>query len=74
MLKFCEIENVDRNVYVCIELSYEYLKGRVVKKCFLLCFLFLEDFEIDIGELVNYVMGFGLFDDDGVDLFIMVKF
>lgn len=73
MSKLCEIENVDRNVYACIELSYEYLKGRVAKKCFLLCSLFPEDSEIDIGELANYAMGFGLFDDDGVDSFIMAK-
>ncbi|XP_057540354.1 probable disease resistance protein At4g27220 [Amaranthus tricolor] len=69
--KLTDIETVDRNVYACFRLSYDYLKAEATKKCFLLCSLFPEDHEIDIEELTKYAMGFGLFQD--VDSFRSVK-
>lgn len=60
-----DIEAVDHqeNVYERIKLSYDFLKGDVTKKCFLLCSLFPEDHEIEMGELALYATGFGLFDE-----------
>ncbi|KAM5582465.1 putative disease resistance protein [Rosa sericea] len=47
----------------CIRLSYDYLKDEDYKSCFLLCCLFPEDYDIQIENLFNYVIGKGLFRD-----------
>lgn len=69
--RLIDIETVDRNVYACFRLSYDYLRAEATRKCFLLCSLFPEDHEIDVDELSKYAMGFGVFQD--VDSFISVK-
>ncbi|VVA20264.1 PREDICTED: probable disease resistance [Prunus dulcis] len=53
----------DGDVFKCIKLSYEYLKGEDAKSCFLLCSLFAEDSDIAIQDLFSYGFGYGLFRD-----------
>ncbi|CAL2235886.1 unnamed protein product [Prunus armeniaca] len=53
----------DGDVFKCIKLSYDYLKGEDAKSCFLLCSLFAEDSNIAIQDLFSYGFGLGLFRD-----------
>ncbi|KAM3690833.1 hypothetical protein ACJW30_09G150600 [Castanea mollissima] len=55
------ISGLDSKVYSSIELSYSYLKSDEAKSCFLLCCLFLEDYDIPIEFLVRYGVGQRLF-------------
>ncbi|XP_061982895.1 disease resistance protein RPS2-like isoform X2 [Populus nigra] len=52
-----------RNAYACLKLSYDYLKYKETKLCFLLCCLFPEDYDIPIEELTRYAVGYGLHQD-----------
>ncbi|XP_020535275.1 probable disease resistance protein At4g27220 [Jatropha curcas] len=52
---------MQNEVYLQIELSYDYLRSEDAKLCFLLCCLFPEDFDIPIEYLVRYGMGLRLF-------------
>ena len=62
--RLAAIETVDpQQKFYGIKSSYDFLKGEVTKKCFLLCSLFPEDHEIEMGELAFYATGFGLFDE-----------
>ncbi|KAK2639069.1 hypothetical protein Ddye_026864 [Dipteronia dyeriana] len=61
--KFTDIETVDQNVFGCLKLSYDFLKGEETKFCFLLCSLFPEDYEIDLEELLRYGLGLDLYGD-----------
>uniref|UniRef100_A0A2N9EA06 RRM domain-containing protein n=2 Tax=Fagus sylvatica TaxID=28930 RepID=A0A2N9EA06_FAGSY len=45
----------------CIKLSYDYLKDREAKACFLICCLFPEDHNISKEVLARYAMGLRLF-------------
>ncbi|KAF5934712.1 hypothetical protein HYC85_025841 [Camellia sinensis] len=56
------ISGVDEKVFKSLELSYDYLESNEAKKCFLLCSLYPEDFDIPIEDLVRYVIGIELFD------------
>ncbi|XVF79158.1 hypothetical protein PTKIN_Ptkin14bG0197500 [Pterospermum kingtungense] len=67
-LKSCrlmEIRNVeeeaDENAYMCLKISYDYLRTKTTKRCFLLCSLYPEDHLIDLEELVRYAWGLGLY-------------
>ncbi|CAL8997652.1 unnamed protein product [Prunus brigantina] len=51
------------DVFKCIKLSFDYLKGEDAKSCFLLCSLFAEDSNIAIKDLFSYGFGYGLFRD-----------
>ncbi|XP_076887344.1 disease resistance protein UNI-like [Bidens hawaiensis] len=46
-----------------LKLSYDYLKNKVAKSCFLLCSLFPEDAVIDLKRLAYYGLALGIFDD-----------
>ncbi|KAH9802683.1 putative disease resistance protein [Citrus sinensis] len=61
--KLVDVEDVDVDVYACLKLSYDYLKGENTKLVFLLCSLFPEDFKIEVEDLVRYGIGLGLFED-----------
>ncbi|XP_022733515.1 putative disease resistance protein At3g14460 isoform X2 [Durio zibethinus] len=54
-------EEVSEDIYNCLKLSYDYLKGDNIRTCFLLCSLFPEDWNIKIEELVMLAIGHGLF-------------
>ncbi|OVA13003.1 Disease resistance protein [Macleaya cordata] len=54
------IDGMDHKVISSIKLSYDYLGNEIIRKCFLLCCLFPEDYRISLDELMMYVMG----DDD----------
>ncbi|KAI7987383.1 Disease resistance protein [Camellia lanceoleosa] len=56
------ISGVDEKVFKSLELSYDYLESNEAKKCFLLCSLYPEDFDIPIEDLVRYVIGIELFE------------
>ncbi|OMO87990.1 Disease resistance protein [Corchorus capsularis] len=59
-----DIEGVaedDKNAYMCLKLSYDFLKLDSTKKCFLLCSLYPEDHSIFIEELVRHAWGLELF-------------
>ncbi|KAJ9691566.1 hypothetical protein PVL29_013678 [Vitis rotundifolia] len=54
------IRGVRKNVYSCVELSYDHLEGDEVKSLFLLCAL-LGDGDISMDRLLQYAMGLNLF-------------
>ncbi|XP_022735537.1 probable disease resistance protein At4g27220 [Durio zibethinus] len=54
-------EEVSQDIYNCLKLSYDYLKGDNIRTCFLLCSLFPEDWDIEIEELIMFAIGYGLF-------------
>ncbi|OMO52543.1 Disease resistance protein [Corchorus capsularis] len=51
----------DRNAYICLKLSYDFLKLEHTKKCFLLCSFYPEDHSIPIEELVRHAWSLELF-------------
>lgn len=64
-LEMSHTTNLDdeEDVFRCIKLSYDYLKGNDAKSFFLLCCLFPEDSDIQIEDLLKYGFGKGLFRD-----------
>ncbi|PPD67739.1 hypothetical protein GOBAR_DD35383 [Gossypium barbadense] len=59
--RLTEIEDViEENAYVCLRVSFDYLKNMETKTCFLLCSLFPEDDEIYVENLVGYAWGLKL--------------
>ncbi|CAN6693449.1 unnamed protein product [Malus baccata var. baccata] len=64
-LEMSQTTNLDdeEDVFRCIKLSYDYLKGNDAKSFFLLCCLFPEDSDIQIEDLLKYGFGKGLFRD-----------
>ncbi|KAI7996977.1 Disease resistance protein [Camellia lanceoleosa] len=54
---------VEENVFKSLELSYDFLGGREIKECFLLCSLYAEDFNIPIEDIVRYGVGIELFEN-----------
>ncbi|CAK7338457.1 unnamed protein product [Dovyalis caffra] len=63
--KFLHMEQVDEqnNAYACLKLSYDYLKHKETKLCFLLCCLFPEDYDVPIEDFVRFAVGYGLHQD-----------
>ncbi|XP_052887090.1 disease resistance protein At4g27190-like [Gossypium arboreum] len=62
--RLVEIGNIgeeEKNAYLCIKMSYEYLKKETTKRCFLLCGLYPEDHSIKVEDLVRYAWGLELF-------------
>ncbi|KAB2032340.1 hypothetical protein ES319_D05G366400v1 [Gossypium barbadense] len=60
--RLTEIEDVnEENAYLCLEASFDYLKGMETKTCFLLCSLYPEDYEIYVEDLVRYAWGLELY-------------
>ncbi|RVW17214.1 putative disease resistance protein [Vitis vinifera] len=55
------IRGVSKDVYSCLELSYNHLKGAEVKSLFLLCAL-LGDGDISMDRLLQHAMGLNLFE------------
>lgn len=65
---YFDIEDVDKYVYACLKLSYDYLTDENVQNCLLLCSWYPEDSEIKVEELVRYFYGLWLFEEvDTVD-------
>ncbi|KAL7257841.1 hypothetical protein ACSBR1_004035 [Camellia fascicularis] len=50
------ISGVDDKVFKSLELSYDSVESNEAKKCFLLCSLYPEDFDIPIEDLVRYAI------------------
>jgi disease resistance protein RPS2 len=63
--QFPDMEQIDdrKNAYACLKLSYDYLKSKETKSCFLLCCLFPEDYDIPIEDMTRYAVGYGLHQD-----------
>ncbi|XVF18485.1 hypothetical protein REPUB_Repub11eG0025700 [Reevesia pubescens] len=63
--RLIEIENVsddvEKNAYLSLELSYNHLRRETTKRCFLLCALYPEDYSIDVEDLVRYAWGLRLY-------------
>ncbi|TYI84629.1 hypothetical protein E1A91_D05G378300v1 [Gossypium mustelinum] len=60
--RLTEIEDVnEENAYLCLEASFDYLKGMETKTCFLLCSLYPEDHDICVEDLVRYAWGLELY-------------
>ncbi|EOY12420.1 Cc-nbs-lrr resistance protein, putative [Theobroma cacao] len=59
-------QDVFRDIYAILELSYDYLDQDDIKQCFLLCSLFPEDYEISIELLITFGIGQGLFNNNYV--------
>ncbi|KAG5255290.1 disease resistance protein [Salix suchowensis] len=58
-----ELIGEQKNIYSCLQFSYDYLKHEKTKLCFLLCCLFPEDYDIPIEDLTRYTVGYGLHQD-----------
>ncbi|XP_022745268.1 uncharacterized protein LOC111295799, partial [Durio zibethinus] len=59
--RLVDIEDMDqKNAYLVLEVSFDYLNDTETKMCFLLCSLFPEDYEINVEELVRYAWGLEL--------------
>ncbi|KAG4194729.1 hypothetical protein ERO13_A06G069400v2 [Gossypium hirsutum] len=61
LMEIGNIEEEEKNAYMCIKMSYEYLKKEVTKRCFLLCALYPEDHSIDVEDLVRYALALELY-------------
>jgi len=63
--QFGRMEQIDgkNNAYTCLKLSYDYLRFKETKSCFVLCCLFPEDYDIPIEDLTRYAVGYGLCQD-----------
>ncbi|XP_061987613.1 disease resistance protein At4g27190-like [Populus nigra] len=63
--QFPDMEHIDeqRTAYACLKLSYDYLKSKETKLCFLICCLFPEDYKIPIEDLTRYAVGYELHQD-----------
>ncbi|KAI5605760.1 hypothetical protein BDE02_01G373200 [Populus trichocarpa] len=63
--QFGRMEQIDgkNNAYTCLKLSYDYLRFKETKSCFVLCCLFPEDYDIPIEDLTRYAVGYGLHQD-----------
>jgi len=61
--QFPDLGAIDGRTYACLKLSYDYLKPKETKLCFLLCCLFPEDYNIPIEDLTRYAVGYGLHQD-----------
>ncbi|XVF77035.1 hypothetical protein PTKIN_Ptkin14bG0007500 [Pterospermum kingtungense] len=62
--RFMEIGNIEeeeKNAYMCLETSYEHLKKDTTKKLFLLCAVYPEDYSIDPEELVRSAWGLNIY-------------
>ncbi|KAK8691587.1 hypothetical protein V6N13_075091 [Hibiscus sabdariffa] len=53
LIEMGSIEEDEKNAYVCIKMSYEYLIKETTKRCFLMCALYPEDHSIDMEDLVR---------------------
>ncbi|XP_058105980.1 disease resistance protein At4g27190-like isoform X2 [Magnolia sinica] len=49
-----EVPGMERQVFLPLKLSYDYLENEEIKSCFLYCSLFPEDYHIPIDWLVRY--------------------
>ncbi|XVF79129.1 hypothetical protein PTKIN_Ptkin14bG0194900 [Pterospermum kingtungense] len=65
--KLMEIYNIEgeeeKKAYMCLKMSYDYLKKDTIKRCFLLCALYPQDHSIDVEELVRHAWGLKLYDN-----------
>jgi len=63
--QFLDMEHIEeqKTAYPCLKLSYDYLKSKETKLCFLLCCLFPEDYNIPIDDLTRYTVGYELDQD-----------
>ncbi|XP_077243588.1 putative disease resistance protein At4g27220 [Tasmannia lanceolata] len=57
------IDNVYKDLYSCLELSYNYIEGEEAKSCFLFCCLFPEDYDIKVRHLMRYLVGAMVFEN-----------
>ncbi|KAI8534283.1 hypothetical protein RHMOL_Rhmol10G0078300 [Rhododendron molle] len=55
------IRGVEENVFRHLEWSYNNLESEEAKRCFLLCSLFQEDYDIKVEDIVRYGIGLKLF-------------
>ncbi|XP_073104230.1 probable disease resistance protein At1g61300 [Elaeis guineensis] len=60
--KLPEILEKDVDIFPGLKLSYDYLPDDAIRKCFLLCALWPEDFSISKIDLIECWMGHGLID------------
>ncbi|KAM7489517.1 hypothetical protein LguiB_027001 [Lonicera macranthoides] len=60
-LKASALEGEYAVVYATLQVSYDFLQTTEIKKCFLLCCLFPEDFDIPIEDLVRFGAGIKMF-------------
>ena len=67
--RLMDIENVpkevQKNAYLCLEMSYNHLGSETTKSCLLLCALYPEDYSIDVEDLVRYAWGLRLYQNAG---------
>ncbi|XP_022735210.1 uncharacterized protein LOC111288550 isoform X2 [Durio zibethinus] len=54
-------EEAEKNVYMCLKISYDYLRKETTKRCFLLCALYPEDYSIDVEALVRHAWGLKIY-------------
>ncbi|KAI8540360.1 hypothetical protein RHMOL_Rhmol09G0257100 [Rhododendron molle] len=55
------IRGVEENVFRLLEWSYNNLESEEARRCFLLCSLFQEDYDVKVEDIVRYGIGLKLF-------------
>ncbi|XP_017604711.1 probable disease resistance protein At4g27220 [Gossypium arboreum] len=60
-----KVEEVEAEVIERLKFSFDHLKGKQAKHCFLYCTVYPEDFEIEIYELIECWIEEGFIDDMG---------
>ena len=67
--RLMDIENVakevQKNAYLCLEMSYNHLGSEMTKRCLLLCALYPEGYSINVEDLVRYAWGLRLYQNAG---------
>ncbi|KAH9752925.1 Disease resistance protein [Citrus sinensis] len=58
-----EIDGMEKNVYLSIKLSYDFLRSEEAKSMFRLCGLYSEGHAIPVPYLLRYGVGWGLFEN-----------
>ena len=58
-------EEVEKNAYLCLKMSYDHLRSEMTRRCLLLCALYPEDYSIDVEDLVRYAWGLSLYQNAG---------
>ncbi|XVF77058.1 hypothetical protein PTKIN_Ptkin14bG0009400 [Pterospermum kingtungense] len=61
LMEIGNIEEEEKNAYMCLQTSYEQLKKETTKKLFLLCAVYPEDHKIDPEELVRCAWGLNIY-------------
>lgn len=62
-LRLFNIKGMYEKVFFCFKLSFDQVQNEEFKLCYLYCFLFFEDYDVQVEYFLRYGIGEGLFYD-----------